>query len=478
MANLPSTTFCVFPFTHLVIHNGGSYGPCCLATEHVFLDGENKINTGKLHTAGISDVTIEPYGLSIPEAFNSKFMQDIRQQLLNGEKPTACVECWRAEDTNIDSKRENNNDLYLGLHSEFKGIFDYDSTEIVNNMHVRSLDLKFSNKCNLHCLMCNTGNSDMWGPLDDKMNQYLIKRDLKRDVNADDTLEWEDERHDTDLYHSTDHLVIHSDYTRKHFDSFPQKLFEEVKSLIPQLQEIQCTGGEPFVSKQFIELLEYAVETGHAEHIALEITTNGTKFVTDVMELLVHFKHIRFILSIDGMKGTYEYIRAPFKYNMLLERLKVLNEYIESGKMNVMINIAVVGMSYNLFDYHNMKEVENLFKGNRIPINLNMYIYNADNPLHVKWLPSSLLDEALSYYTTLLDSTDNNRRRRGGNEPKWFSQLQSYIKSNIPNQQTKLHNQRRMKNYTVLMDKVLNRDYHDFLDYRIAEFLDSVESDL
>ena len=35
-----------------------------------------------------------------------------------------------------------------------------------------------------------------------------------------------------------------------------------------------------------------------------------------------------------------------------------------------------------------------------------------------------------------------------------------------------------MKNYTVLMDKMLNRDYHDFLDPRICEFLDSVSSDI
>jgi len=35
-----------------------------------------------------------------------------------------------------------------------------------------------------------------------------------------------------------------------------------------------------------------------------------------------------------------------------------------------------------------------------------------------------------------------------------------------------------MKNYTVLMDKMLNRDYHDFLDHRICKFLDSVEGDL
>ena len=38
--------------------------------------------------------------------------------------------------------------------------------------------------------------------------------------------------------------------------------------------------------------------------------------------------------------------------------------------------------------------------------------------------------------------------------------------------------QRRFKNYTVLMDKVLNRDYHNFLDPRLIKFLDSIEGDI
>ena len=301
--------------------------------------------------------------------------------------------------------------------------------------------------------MCSSSNSDMWIPLDEKINRYLSKHSPNRRT----------------LYHSTDHMEL--DNSHNNYNTFPQELFEEIKSLIPQLREIQCTGGEPFVSEKFIELLKYAVETGHAEHIALEITTNGTKFVTDVMELLVHFKHIRFIISIDGTKGTYDYIRAPFKYSMLIERLKVLNEYMESGKLNAMVTVAVVGMSYNLFDYYNFKELRkvlsSLFDDD---INLNMFLYNSDHPLHVKWLPNDLLHKALEYYLPLF-SGDNR-------QPNWFQYLSAYVKQEKVEPSRKLYNQRRMKNYTLLMDKMLNRDYHNFLDPRIVEFLDSVNGDL
>jgi MoaA/NifB/PqqE/SkfB family radical SAM enzyme len=466
MTTLPSKTFCAFPFTHLVTHNAGTYGPCCGASEHFFVDENNKVESNKMFDSVLS-TGIKPYGLGIEEAFNSEPMEHIRQELLKGNKPSACASCWKAEKNKlISSKRQTNNNLYFALKPEFENIFDYDPIEISTNSYVRSLDLKFSNKCNLHCLMCSTGNSDMWMPLDEKINQYLIKRNLKRDIKFGEVRDWYDEKNDTNLYHSTDHQVKDNELFNKRVGSFPQKLFEEIKSLIPQLREIQCTGGEPFVSKQFIELLEYAIETGHAEHITLEITTNGTKFVTDVMELLTHFQHIRFLVSVDGTGGTYEYIRAPFKYNLLLERLQVLNDYIANGKINAMIDISAVSMSYNLFDYYNLDEIANIFTavGPRTYFhNLSTTLYNDDNPLHIKWLPDELLDTALNFYTK--------------RDVIW-EQLNSYINSSRVDQEAKLYNQRRMKNYTVLMDKMLNRDYHDFLDPRLVEFLDSVESDL
>jgi len=451
-----SPTFCAFPFTHLVIHNDGTYGPCCGASEQFYVDN-NIIKSNKMYGAGYPDKSYKPYGLGIQEAFNSEPMEHIRQELLKGNRPSACAKCWNDEDRSPGSKRIGNNALYFALKPEFKGIFDYDSTEISTNTYVRSLDLKFTNKCNLHCLMCTVSNSDQWEQLDEKIKQYLTHQKLNDQPS---------------LFVGADHLLVNPG---KSFTDFPQELFEEIKLLVPQLREIQCTGGEPFVSKKFIELLEYAVETGHAEHIALEITTNGTKFVTDVMELLVHFKHIRFIISMDGIEGTYEYIRAPFKYSMLIERLKVLNEYIESGKINAMVNIAIVGMSYNLFDYYNFKEVRKFlpFLPDEIDdfINLNMFLYNDDHPLHVKWLPDDLLYKALEHYLTLLPSIEKMR-------PNWFRFLSAYVKQETVDPAIKLHNQRRMKNYTLLMDKMLNRDYHDFLDPRLVEFLDTIESDL
>jgi len=455
MTNYPSKTWCTYPFSSLVLHNGGTYGPCCTATEMVGTDLHGHEIVIKMHDP--SDRRLyKPYDMTANEALNSEFMKDIRQKMMNGKKPTACSTCWHVESIGVKSKRQGMNQFYLDSRGSGvrDGGFDYDVDEMVKNPQIRSLDLKFDNKCNLHCLMCSSGSSDMWVPLDNKMHKYLALQNVS-------------EEKDLDLYIDDSHRQSWVP------EEFPESLFEEIKSLVPQLQEIQCTGGEPFINSHFIELLKYIIETGHAEHISLEITTNGTKFVTEVMELLTHFRHIRFLISVDGTNATYDYIRAPYRYDLLLKRLKTLDEYFESRKIRGWAEISAVAMSYNIFDYQNLSTIiEDMeYEHFEVEGNVNFFMHNMDNPLHIKWLPDELINEAIDYYKSMPTAQEEHLKLV-------ISHFEGYVKNNQVDKETKLHNQRRMKNYTVLMDKMLNRDYHDYLDSRICNFLDTVDCDV
>jgi len=359
----------------------------------------------------------------------------------------------------LKSKRIGGNEFYLGLHPEFEGIFDYNVDDMINHPQLQSLDLKFGNKCNLHCLMCNSGSSDMWESLDKKIHNYFALQNITKEQ-------------DLDLY------IDYAHRAKWHPEEFPGAVFEEIKSLIPQLQEIQCTGGDPFVNAHFIELLNYAVETGHAGHIALEITTNGTKFVTDVMELLAHFRYVRFIVSIDGSGLAYDYVRPPFTYKKLLERCHVLNEYIESGRINATVNIASLCMVYNLFSFPELvADMHNIFS--TADVNIMPFLNNTEH-LSIKWLPPELLTMALEFYmsnNTIQDGYFASRYRRNMGDGSWLKMLATHSTDNFSNDKRQTYNI-ELKRYTLLMDKVLNRDYHDFLDPRIADFLDSIDADL
>ena len=455
MKSYPSDTWCTYPFTALVLHNGGSYGPCCSANEAVAMGMDDKEVRLEMYNPK-DKKDFKPYAMSANQAFNSKFMKDIRQQMMEGKRHTACNSCWRQEDLGIKSKRQGMNQVYIepGVgHAD--GGFEYDIDEMVKNPRLRSLDLKFDNKCNLHCLMCTSGSSDMWVPLDNKMHKYLALQNVTKED-------------DLDLYMDDAHKWQWTP------GEFPETLYEEIKRLVPQLQEIQCTGGEPFINSHFIELLKYIIDTGHAEHISLEVTTNGTKFVTEVMELLTHFRHIRMLISADGTGSTYDYIRAPYRYDLLKKRLKTLDEYFTSGKIRGWAEISAVAMAYNIFDFANYPDIVSGLKYDHFAVdgNINFSLHNMDNVLHIKWLPDELINEALEYYKSLrLPAYDLHLSRI-------IKNFEGYIKNNKVDEKTKLYHQRRMKNYTVLTDKVLNRDYHDYLDPRLCDFLDTVDTDV
>jgi hypothetical protein len=468
MINYPSKTWCAFPFSSLVLHNGGTYGPCCSANEMVGTDLHDDEIVLKMYDP--KEVALyKHFGMTATEAFHSGFMKDIRQKMINGKKPSACSTCWHDESIGVKSKRQGNNEFYLEpaaqnciLGDSMDGGFDFDIDEMIKNPQLRSLDLKFDNKCNLHCLMCSSGSSDMWIPLDKKIDNYLTLHNVSKD--------------DTDLYIPTSHV-----YPSFEPIDFPASLFEEIKSLVPQLQEIQCTGGEPFINSHFIELLKYIIDTGHADHISLEITTNGTKFVTEVMELLTHFRHIRFLISVDGTNSTYDYIRAPYRYDLLLKRLKTLDEYFVSGRIKGWAEISAVAMSYNIFDYQNLSTITEDLKYEHFEVNGNVdfSMHNMDNPLHIKWLPDRLINEAIDYYKSLSPTQGSGGELAPGRHLRLLIlKFEGYVKNNQVDKETKLHNQRRMKNYTVLMDKMLDRDYHDYLDSRLCKFLDTVDCDV
>jgi len=155
--------------------------------------------------------------------------------------------------------------------------------------------------------------------------------------------------------------------------------------------------------------------------------------------------------------------------------MQTLDEYLVAGKIRGWVEINPVAMSYNIFDYVKLSAITDSMECQADWFgNVSFTLYNIDNPLHIKWLPDALIFEALQYYKSLL-----THPKIDTNVPAAvISGFEGYIKNNYADSATKLYNQRRMKNYTVLMDKMLNRDYHDFLDHRICKFLDSVEGDL
>jgi radical SAM protein with 4Fe4S-binding SPASM domain len=83
---LPDTV-CAIPWTHLEITQQGNITPCCMSHGSTL--------------GNIKHTTLE-------QAFNGKELQELRRELLAGDRPKICRGCWKAEEKNLTSIRMHN----------------------------------------------------------------------------------------------------------------------------------------------------------------------------------------------------------------------------------------------------------------------------------------------------------------------------------------------------------------------------------
>ena len=346
---MESKTYCVLPFIHINSSVTGKIRPCCNATKFF----EDMVDNDT----------------SLKEAFYSKQMDELRNSLLNGERPSICDVCWKNEDSNITSQREYN----LSKFSEYVG----------TEPKLRFLDIKFDNKCNLQCRMCDPYSSDqIW-----KTFELFSREELPTHLQQINKTREE--------YESIDNSENRKQYV--------------IESL-PDLTFLKCTGGEPFLSKHFLEVLDAAVDTGHAEHITLSITTNGTKFQKKITEKFKHFKAIDINISVDGTHETYDYIRYPFKWSQWHDRvIDFLSDMEEMDHPDFKYRFSITVTSYNYLNLCEIqKEIDSIngmfplliksmmSKYTKSIKGINNVFYNFDlrpvySELHAKWLPLPIL---------------------------------------------------------------------------------------
>ncbi len=121
------------------------------------------------------------------------------------------------------------------------------------------------------------------------------------------------------------------------------KNLEEIKNIIPYLENISWMGGEVFLYKDFIDILKWASQYS----VRQEIITNGLLLSESVIKTLLE-KHIDITISIDGTsKEVYEDIRRNGRFETLLNNLSVLNKIKKEIKTTSRFRLNAVIMKNN-----------------------------------------------------------------------------------------------------------------------------------
>lgn len=259
---LPNT-ICMLPWISLEASPQGTAKPCCLYDDEILDDNGNKY-------------MLAEHGLQ--EIYKSKSMQNLRQEFLNGKKPTGCFRCWNEEEVGRTSKRQF---TQIRL-KELKDQVDY------NNLQPDQLwflDLKLGNICNLKCRICGSWSSSKWAEEEIKYVKDLVTKEQKQ---------------------------THLAYTFLQQGAWPRKsplFWENLKQLLPNIKYLEFTGGEPWLIQEHIELLKYAVAQGYSKNIDIHYNTNATQWPEDLVEVWRDFGRVDIAFSIDNVGSRFEYER-------------------------------------------------------------------------------------------------------------------------------------------------------------------------
>lgn len=266
---------CHHPWVGLDITPQGEFKPCC-------------------KYESIIDTSLSGY-------LNNKQLHQLRQEFLQGKRPSGCKRCWDDEDSGLPSKRQ--------LDSKY--IFQ-NQTPDWNSLKV--LSLPFGNSCNLACRTCSTYSSSGWIAESKKLKKHLPD------------------------------LVVY-----KHQKFYKDKQFiDQIKSLGSDLTHVEFPGGEPFLAgvSEHLDFLDFLIQCG-SQNISLHYMTNAT-IVPD--ESFWHrwskFKNVDIQLSVDGIDQHFEYLRWPGIWSQVYANIQLFQRKKTS---NIQISISHTVSILNVF---------------------------------------------------------------------------------------------------------------------------------
>ena len=296
--NIPHPKFCVLPWVSLETSPVGTVRPCCLADDEIVNDTGIKFD---LNTANFGEIQ------------NSRYMQNLREEFLDGKQPKTCRKCWREERAGRTSKRMHTLDRLKHV------IPDQPWTR--DAQPLMFLDLKLGNICNLKCRICGSWSSSTFAA--EELDQLSGNEQKKNS------------------YH----------YQMLRQGAWPRenKLFwEEIDQVSNQMRYIEFTGGEPFMIQEHFDMLQGLVDRGLANHVEIHYNTNGTQWPENGPEIWRHFKTVEIAFSIDDIGPRFEYQRTNAVWAEVLDNIQRFRQLREQCK-NIQLQVCSTVNVFNVY---------------------------------------------------------------------------------------------------------------------------------
>jgi uncharacterized Fe-S cluster-containing radical SAM superfamily protein len=341
-------SICAAPWVHLFGFGDDKIFPCCKSKDPV---------------GSIKD-------MSLKEIWNSKELKDIRVKMLKGEKISSCETCYLNEKRWGDSYRKVLNRRYPDVYNE---IVQTKNDGSLDNFNLKYLDLRFSNLCNFKCVMCGGFYSTAW---------YQDENTLKR---------------------NTEYFSL----SGKRENNYFKYLRSEIPEIIKSLNRINFAGGEPFLIKEYLFVLDELLKI---DKVDTEITfnTNLSIIPDNFLSRLKNFKKITFRASIDGYGDKGEFIRKGLNWKMFLSNVALINRELPQADIRYYCTVQILNV-FHILDLYKF-----LIKSKLIPISPNKFhISFVETPSYydIRSLDKNTKHRIVEYYNTSLSKFNDDMKK-------------------------------------------------------------------
>lgn len=340
-----SKSFCVLPWIHLATHPIGTVTPCCVT--------EMKNGASTAVKKGTDNIGLFLSKDSLEDIANSERFNHVRKQMMDGEYPEVCKNCYLTEKDGSESKRTRDTKRFEKYIEECFKNTNPDGS--LKNVEYNYVELRLGTVCNLKCTTCNPFSSNRW----------------HQDIHAFANTEFEA------LYYRND---IKTEWYRD-FD-----FYDELYSRCSNLQEIWINGGEPTMIKEHGYFLEKFIKDGTSKNIDLHYSLNCTQFPDKFIEIWKNFRNIRIHLSIDDLEKRNYYVRFPSDWDQIMTSFNKILKYRDVFNLEVCQTVSAL----NVFNIDNFKKFT---VDNELHVAHNYVHY--PNHLQVNLIPDNMKKEIL-----------------------------------------------------------------------------------
>ncbi len=266
------------------------------------------------------------------EYWSSEELSTMRQEMLDGKRPSGCWKCWHDEDAGKKSMRQSVNESRLEPHLD---------CVTKTNKELKPLQVKLLSgaSCNLACRMCQSHVSS---------KVHKVWEDIGLPTKEPYKYDW-----------MSDQII------RSNADS---------------VRYLDLMGGEPFYHKKIHQLIQWLVDNNHANHITIYVTSNAMVLNDDLIGNLKQFENVVVIVSLDAVGKKHEYIRPGADWNIIVKNI----EKLQKNKLNVIIQPVISAINIlclpELIDWCNDKKLHMT----------QMSLVHEPEQLHPKNLPNKL----------------------------------------------------------------------------------------